>query len=64
VAHIKIHPLDTEEQAKGRHEQIVKRLAELGKGQVEILLRVGGLPTNWDPIIYRWLSEQNADGHP
>lgn len=52
---IRIHPLDTDEQARERHEQIVKRLDEIGAVQVRDLLATGGLPTQWNAIITDWL---------
>jgi hypothetical protein len=52
---IRIHATDTEDEAKARHEEVVKRLDALGVGQVRDLLRTGGLPTGWNPIILDWL---------
>jgi hypothetical protein len=52
---IRINPMDTDDRAKARHEDIVKRLDELGPAPVRDLLQTGGLPTNWNPIIFGWL---------
>ena len=55
---IRIHHADTDDEAKARHEQIVKRLQELGKVQVQAMMATGGLPTVWNPIIYEWLRDK------
>lgn len=52
---IRIYHGDSADEAKARHETIVKRLVELGPEQVKLLLSSGGLPTQWNPIIYDWL---------
>lgn len=53
---IRIHPQDTDAQAKERQDLIVNRLKELGRDHVERLHATGGLPTQWNPIILDWLS--------
>ena len=52
---IRIHHADSDDEAKERHDGIIKRLEELGKEQVKTLLASGGLPTNWNPIVLAWL---------
>lgn len=52
---VRIHPLDTDAEAAQRHLDIHRRLDELGASQVELLLRTGGLPNVWGPIICDWL---------
>ena len=51
----RIHPPDTDAEAAARQLEICQRLDQLGPMQVELLLRTGGLPTNWSPIIGEWL---------
>ena len=55
---IRIHPMDSDDEARERHEGVVKRLEELGRNQVQGLLATGGLPTNWNPIIFAWLKHE------
>lgn len=55
---IRIHPMDTDEEARERHEGILKRLEELGAPQVRTLMSFSGLPTNWNPIIADWLKDR------
>jgi len=54
-APVRIHSVDSDEQARDRHKRIEARLEELGIEQVRGMMSYGGLPTNWDPIIARWL---------
>ena len=51
---IRIHHADTEDEAKARYEQIVKRLEELGPDSV----RATEFPTQWAPIIRAWLKDK------
>jgi hypothetical protein len=51
---IRIYHADSDDEAKARHEGIVKRLDELGAQQVRDLVATGGLPTQWNPIIIAW----------
>jgi hypothetical protein len=53
---IKINPTDSDNAARKRHEEIEDRLEQLGKDQVETMLKTGGLPTEWGPIIRSWLA--------
>ena len=51
---IQIFHGDDEKQVRERHEQIIKRLVELGPEQVRGMAG-NGLPSQWDPIIRAWL---------
>ena len=57
---IRIHPMDSDDQARERHEGIVKRLEEIGPQGVRDLLASGGLPTNWNTIIAGWLKGKES----
>lgn len=52
---IRIFHGDSDDEVKARHEQITKRLDELGANQVRTLATTGGFPTQWNPIILGWL---------
>ena len=57
---IRVHPSDgTDKKVRDRHEQIIKRLEELGAEQVRLLVNTAGLPTHWSPIILAWLKEKS-----
>jgi hypothetical protein len=51
---IRIFASDDAATAKWRQGEIVKRLEELGAGNVRGMIG-NSLPTNWDPIIREWL---------
>jgi hypothetical protein len=54
---IRIHPIDkSDDTVRLRHEEIERRLEELGTAKVEIMLSHGGFPTEWHPIIVAWLA--------
>jgi hypothetical protein len=53
---IRIHALDDDAAARARHDQIEKRLEELGPDQVRMMLLSGGFPTGWNTIIHAWLA--------
>lgn len=52
---IHIHHADDDEAAFRRHDEIEKRLEELGRDRVGMMLMSGGFPTGWNPIIHAWL---------
>lgn len=52
---IRIHHADTEADVLARHEQIERRLDELGAETVKSMIG-HGFPTTWNPIITAWLN--------
>jgi hypothetical protein len=60
---IRIHSPDTEEQAHARHLEIQKRLEELGPEAVRGMIG-HGFPTQWNPIIYKWLAGEKLEEKP
>jgi hypothetical protein len=58
---IVIHPMDDDAAAQRRQAQVIARLEYYGVDQVDLLMRTGGLPTNWDPIIHAWLKAKGAE---
>lgn len=55
---IRIHPMDTDEEATKRHQEIVARLEVLGHNQVALMQQTGGFPTNWNTIVTDWLGRR------
>ena len=45
-------------------DQIIQRLDELGETQVRLLVSNGGLPSDWNLTIIKWLSEKDKDATP
>jgi hypothetical protein len=59
---IRISAIDkTDEEVRARHEDIEKRLSEMGLAKLRLLMENGGLPTEWNPIIFAWLSNDKLE---
>jgi len=65
VQPIKTHPIDTtEDEVRDRHASIEQRLEEMGPDHVRMALLSGGLPTEWNPIIHKWLAGDKLQPKP
>lgn len=54
---IRAHALDkTEADVRKRHEDIEKRLEEMGASRVQLAMLNGGIPTEWFSIAHAWLA--------
>lgn len=62
---IRIHATDkSDDTVRLRHAEIEKRLEELGKTAVQIMIVHGGLPTEWLPIVHAWLKDDKLEPPP
>jgi hypothetical protein len=54
---IRVHAGDkTDAEVRARHEEIEKRLEELGPDRVRMMMFHGGFPPQWDTIVHSWLT--------